>query len=87
MEEHIKALKAEQSALLRAVGEFRAEDWLPARVGKIKNHQTDLPRIAKNKALVEEIEKKLPKIPTRHDLYNADARKMDFSQPTACTLS
>lgn len=63
---------------MKKVRDFRAEEWLPAGIGIIKNHQTELPRIAKDKKLVAEIEKRLSQIPTRHDVYNADARDLNF---------
>lgn len=65
---------------------FRSEDWLPSGVGEIDNHQTALPRIAKSKALIAEIERTVPRIPTRHDLYNADARRLDFLAPNSVHL-
>ena len=78
--------QTEQSEHLKRVEEFRAEDWLPAGIGTIQNHQTELPRIAKNKILVAEIEKRLPKLPTRHDLYKADAREMAFLKTNSVHL-
>lgn len=65
---------------------FRAEDWLPHEIGKIDNHQTELPRIAKNEALTTQIERTFPRIPTRHDLYNADARRLEFLEPDTVHL-
>src|SRR5271170_1414074 len=55
-----------------------ASEWLPPDIGPITNHQTDLPRIAKNARLVAQIERRLPQIPTRHHLFNTDARSLDF---------
>ena len=57
---------------------FDPEKHLPEAVGKILNHQTDLPRIAKDKKLIAAIEAKLEQLPTRHDLYQADSRTIDF---------
>lgn len=54
------------------------EVWLPPEVGIITDHQIALPRIAKSAALVTQIEHRLPHIPTRHHLFNADARSLDF---------
>jgi DNA modification methylase len=67
-------------------GLFRAEDWLPKRLGKISDHQTALPRIAKDKELIRQIEHLLPRIPTQHDLFNADARALDFLPPNSVHL-
>lgn len=55
-----------------------AEAWLPPGVDSLTDHQTALPRIAKDKRLLAEIERRLPQIPTRHHLFNADARLLDF---------
>ncbi|MGB7948282.1 MAG: site-specific DNA-methyltransferase [Candidatus Binatia bacterium] len=60
---------------------FDPEDFILKAVGKITNHQTDLPRIAKDAKIVAAIEAKLEQIPTRHDLYRADARNVQFSSP------
>jgi DNA modification methylase len=51
---------------------------IPRAVGQIKNHQTDLPRIAKNPSLTAAIETQLSVIPTTHDLYRRDARNLSF---------
>ncbi len=53
---------------------FDPAGWLPPEVGRITNHQTDLPRIAKDTRATKAIEAKLAQIPTIHDLFNADAR-------------
>jgi len=53
---------------------FDPAGWIPREVGKISNHQTDLPRIARDAKATAAIEAKLAQIPTIHELYNADAR-------------
>jgi DNA modification methylase len=55
-----------------------AAEWLPPEIGTIKNHQTDLPRIAKDKKATAAIVARVAQIPTVHDLYNADARSLSF---------
>jgi len=57
---------------------FDPTGWVPAEVGRASNHQTDLPRIAKDKKATNAIESRLPQIPTQHDLYNRDARRLAF---------
>lgn len=57
---------------------FDPAQHLPEDLGEILNHQTDLPRIAKDQKLITTIEAKLEQLPTRHDLYRADARTIDF---------
>ncbi|HJP93159.1 MAG TPA: site-specific DNA-methyltransferase [Pyrinomonadaceae bacterium] len=65
---------------------FDPAHHLPEAVGEIVDHQTDLPRIAKDKKLVAAIEAKLEQLPTRHDLYHADSRKIDFLSPETVHL-
>lgn len=55
-----------------------AADLLLKQVGGITNHQTDLPRIAKDAKLVAAIEAKLERLPTAHNLYRADARTVQW---------
>jgi DNA modification methylase len=51
---------------------------IPPEVGLITDHQTDLPRIAKDAKATAAIEACLPELPTNHALYNTDARQLDF---------
>jgi DNA modification methylase len=55
---------------------FDAQTWIPDEVGPISNHQTDLPRIAKDAIITAAIEARLAEIPTRHELFNRDARNL-----------
>lgn len=52
--------------------------WLPASLREVEFDQTAIPRIAKDAALVREIEAALPGIPTQHELWRQDARELDF---------
>lgn len=52
--------------------------FLPTEIGEITNHQTDLPRIAKDPKLVAAIEASLEQLPSQHNLHRADAREIDF---------
>ena len=65
---------------------FDPAEWLPPEIGKITNHQTDLPRIAKDANLTRAIEAQLSQLPTTHDLYRHDARAMDFLAPGSVHL-
>jgi hypothetical protein len=65
---------------------FDPAQHLPEEVGEILNHQTDLPRIAKDKKLITSIEAKLEQLPTRHDLYHADSRAINFLKPESIQL-
>jgi DNA modification methylase len=60
--------------------------WLPTGIGKITDHQTDLPRIAKDQKLTAAIEAQLSQIPTTHDLHRHDSRAIDFLVPNSVHL-
>jgi hypothetical protein len=53
-------------------------DWLPARLREVADDQKAIPGIAKDTALMREIEAVLSAIPTTHDLWRGDARELDF---------
>lgn len=65
---------------------FNPSEHLPEGIGEIRNHQTDLPRIAKDEKLIAAIEAKLEQLPTRHDLYRADSRTINFLAPESVHL-
>jgi len=65
---------------------FNPGEHLPEGIGEILNHQTELPRIAKDDKLIAAIEAKLEQLPTRHDLYRADSRAIDFLAPESVHL-
>jgi modification methylase len=65
----------------QVTGAFDPTEFLLKEVGPITNHQTDLPRIAKDPKIVAAIEAKLERLPTHHDLYLADARNLEFLRP------
>ncbi len=52
--------------------------YLPGSVTDLKNPQTDIPRIAKNKKLLKEIESAVQQIPTTHNIIQGDARGLSF---------
>ena len=65
---------------------FDPAQFVPEAVGEILDHQKDLPRIAKDKQLIAAIEAKLEQLPTRHDLYRADSRTINFLAPASIQL-
>jgi DNA modification methylase len=65
---------------------FDPAHHVPKSVGDIVDHQTDLPRIAKDKRLIAEIESRLEQLPTRHDLYLGDSRNVGFLAPESVHL-
>jgi len=54
------------------------QDYLPVDVEALANPQTDIPKIAKNKKLLGEIEAVVQQIPTGHRLVLGDARNLSF---------
>jgi len=62
------------------------EVYIPSSVAKLKNPQTDIPRIAKNEKIVAQIESGLHQIPTKHTLYQADSRDLSFLADEAVHL-
>jgi DNA modification methylase len=59
---------------------------LPNEIGRIQNHQTDLPRIARDPKLMSAVENALRQMPTHHELRHADARDMPFLEPESVHL-
>lgn len=51
---------------------------LPEAVRHLANPQTDIPRIAKDHNLLKQIESSVQQVPTKHDLFLADARALSF---------
>ncbi|MGH7456333.1 MAG: DNA methyltransferase, partial [bacterium] len=61
-------------------------NYLPSSVARLENPQTDIPRIAKDKKLLSEIESAVQQIPTSHRLVQGDARKLSFIEDTSVHL-
>ena len=79
------AVKAKNS-LVETAETFNPADWLPPEIGEITDHQTDLPRIAKDPKAIAAIEARISQVPTTHDLYNHDSRQIDFLPPNSVHL-
>jgi DNA modification methylase len=60
--------------------------FVPAEVYPLDNHQTDIPRIAKDQALILLIEEAVRRIPTSHTLNLGDARGMNDLAPEGVQL-
>jgi len=60
--------------------------FIPSVVGEIENSQLDLPRIAKDPKLTQQIALAVQRIPTHHTLIQQDARSMDFLKPESVHL-
>lgn len=50
--------------------------FLPAAIGPVVDPQRDLPRLARDPRVTSAIDAVLARIPTRHDLFEGDARQM-----------
>src|SRR3989337_3040424 len=60
--------------------------FLPASVANLGANQSDIPRIAKDKRLIVEIENAVQRIPTMHQMFLRDARRMSFVKPESVHL-
>jgi modification methylase len=60
--------------------------YIPEDVFPLENPQTDIPRIARDARLTQEIEAAVQKIPTRHSLSLGDARCMSELPPASIHL-
>lgn len=60
--------------------------WVPNEVYPLDNPQTDLPRIAKDRNLVQLIEEAVRRVPTTHSLNLGDAREMSGLAPASAHL-
>ncbi len=61
---------------MREATDIRLSDYIPSGIGKLADHQKDLPRIARDPSLTGSIEQAVRGVPTTHDLHLADARDM-----------
>jgi DNA modification methylase len=62
------------------------QEYLPDSVANLSNPQTDIPRIAKDRKLLKEIEVAVQQIPTTHRLVLGDARKLSFIEDESVHL-
>lgn len=65
---------------------FDLASFLPAELRKLADPQKDLPRIARDRALVAAIEANVRSIPTHHKLILQDARLMSGIAPESVHL-
>lgn len=65
---------------------FNYDRYLPSSVAKLKDPQTDIPRIAKDKRLLKQIEAAAQQIPTTHRLIQGDARELTFLEDESIHL-
>jgi len=60
--------------------------FVPQEVASLEDPQTDIPRIARDPKLTDKIEAAVQRIPTRHSLYQRDARNLDELPPDSVHL-
>ncbi|HZT28337.1 MAG TPA: site-specific DNA-methyltransferase [Bryobacteraceae bacterium] len=70
----VDSTRDDGEALLPAVN---AAEYVPKEILPLANPQTDIPRIAKDERLVRLIEEAVQRIPTSHQLWLGDARRME----------
>jgi len=61
-------------------------NFMPDKLSNLDNPQTDIPRIAKDNNLLKEIESAIQQIPTYHNLFQADSRRLSFIQDESVHL-
>ena len=65
---------------------FDYDRYLPSSVAELKDPQTEIPRIAKDKRLLKQIEAAVQQIPTTHRLIPRDARELTFLEDESIHL-
>ena len=73
-----RSIKTAVPKLSVSAGGIDLSKYVPKEIGEIRDHQTDLPRIAKDPKCTSLIDQALQHIPTVHDVYLHDSRAMDF---------
>lgn len=66
--------------------ENNLDAYLPKAVQSLDNPQTDIPRIAKDTALMRSIEQAVQSVPTEHHIWQGDARRMRKLKPASVHL-
>ena len=69
-----------------SVKDFHYNSFLPDSVVNLENPQTDIPRIAKDRKSVGEIEAAVQQVETEHRLVQSDARRLGFIEDESVHL-
>jgi modification methylase len=72
----IERSEAQRALDEQSPGAVNLADFVPPEVHRLKNPQTDIPRIAKDEKLTRLIEGAVRRVPTAHSLNLGDARQM-----------
>ena len=65
---------------------YNYHTYLPTSVTSLENPQTDIPRIAKDRKVLKEIEAAVQQIPTTHRLFQGDARNLSYIEDESVHL-
>jgi len=65
---------------------FARAPKFPVELARLGNHQTALPKIAKDPRLLTQIEQYVQSLPTEHRLHRGDARELDFISDSSVHL-
>lgn len=79
-------VRAKRSAVPACVDKIDLAPFIPKRLRHVENQQTAIPRIAKDKQAVADIEDAVRTIPKRHTLYRHDSRTFDAVPPNSVHL-
>ncbi len=71
---------------IRLMANTELSKYIPNEIGRLENPQVEVPRLAKDRHLIELIEESVKRIPTQHDLYAHDARDMSCLEPKSVHL-
>src|SRR5262245_4015073 len=71
-----KPMPVAAAAMRPGASETDLSAFLPESLRKLDDPQKDIPRIARDAALVREIEQALVRVPTTHHLHRQDARTL-----------
>lgn len=72
---------------LRSNDHLDLAKYVPKEIGHVgRDHQTALPRIAKDPGLTKKLDDALSQVPTHHEIYLRDSRYMDFLKPESLHL-
>jgi modification methylase len=78
---------AAEAADLPSQTDHELASYVLPEIGHVgRDHQTVLPRIAKDPRLTRLVNQALRQVPSRHEVYPGDARHMDFLRPRSVHL-
>jgi DNA modification methylase len=76
----------EEKPCIASFASSSLEGYIPKKLRDLSNLQTEIPRVAKDKKLMRELETAVQSIPTKHQLWNGDARAMQHIEAESVHL-